>query len=279
MTAKKISRPRVRLTPARVLKHAFLMLMSFISAFPFYWMIVSATNPTAEIIQGKMTPGSYFMQNWDNLIGLGRLPTAFFNSLRNALLITIGGLFISSMAGYGFVIFKDRKKNALLGMLMLSMMVPQAATLIPLFRLFSQLGLVNTLLGVMLPSLATVFLIFMFRQAAQSFPFEIVQAARIDGLGEFRIFLSMFIPIMRPTYAAAATVTFMGAWNAYLWPLVILQSPQQLTMPVYTSAFMDGYVLDYGLIMLSVTIATIPTLVLFFALQRSFVEGILGSVK
>ncbi len=145
--------------------------------------------------------------------------------------------------------------------------------------MFSQLGLINTLAGFMLPSIATVFLIFMFRQATQSFPYEIVQAARIDGLGEFNIFLRMFVPIMRPTYAAAAIVTFMNAWNSYLWPLVILQSPDQLTLPIYAGSFRGGYVLDYGLIMLVVTISTIPMLVIFFTLQRSFVVGILGSVK
>lgn len=277
--SKIMARRRLRFQPVRVLKHAFLALVAFLSAFPFYWMIVSSTNRTEDVVQGKMTPGLHLFTNLSNLMAQGKLPTAFFNSLRNAVLIVFASLFVSSLAGYGFVIFKDKRKNALMSLLLLSMMVPQAATLIPLFRLFSRLGLINSLLGVMLPGIATVFLIFMFRQAAQTFPFEIVQAARIDGLGEFRIFLSMFVPIMRPTYAAAATVTFMGAWNAYLWPLVVLQSPEQLTMPIYTAAFTDGYVLDYGLILLSVTIATIPTLVLFFALQRSFVEGILGSVK
>ena len=278
MSTHSIAR-RLRVRPARVAKHLFLIVVSFLSAFPFYWMVVSATNRTQDIVQGKMTIGSFLVENFNNLTAQGKMHIAFPNSLRNAVLIVFASIFVSSLAGYGFVIFKDKRKNALMSVLMLSMMVPQAATIIPLFRLFSRLGLINTVLGVMLPAVATVFLIFMFRQAAQTFPMEIVQAARIDGLGELRIFLQMFVPVMRPTYAAAATVTFMGAWNAYLWPLVVLQSPEQLTMPIYTSAFMDGYVLDYGLILLSVTIATIPTLVLFFALQRSFVQGILGSVK
>lgn len=273
------SKQRIRFRPARILKHAFLMLVSFLSAFPFYWMLVAATNDTRDIIQGRILPGSYLATNWANLTADNKLYYAFTNSTRNSLAITAASLLVSSLAGYGFVIFKDKKKDFVMGFLLLSMMIPGAATLIPLFRMFSQLGLVNTLAGAMLPSVATVFLIFMFRQATQSFPFEIVQAARIDGLGEFRIFFNMFVPVMWPTYAAAITVTFMGAWNAYLWPLVILQTPEQLTMPLFTSSFMGGYILDYGVILLAVTIATIPTLILFFALQRSFVEGILGSVK
>ncbi|HPY94189.1 MAG TPA: carbohydrate ABC transporter permease [Clostridia bacterium] len=270
---------RLRLKPLRVLKHLFLIAVSFLSAFPFYWMLSSATNDTADIILGRILPGSHLLVNWANLTGAGKIGTAFFNSVRNAVVLTFLSLFISSMAGYGFVIFRDKWKNKVMGVLMLSMMIPPAATLIPMFRMFSQLGLINTLAGFMLPSIATVFLIFMFRQATQSFPYEIVQAARIDGLGEFNIFLRMFVPIMRPTYAAAAIVTFMNAWNSYLWPLVILQSPDQLTLPIYAGSFRGGYVLDYGLIMLVVTISTIPMLVIFFTLQRSFVVGILGSVK
>ena len=270
---------KLRIKPLRILKHLFLILVSFLSAFPFYWMVSSATNDTADIILGRILPGKHLMVNWANLISAGKIGTAFFNSLRNAVVLTFISLFISSLAGYGFVVFRDKWKNKVMGVLMLSMMIPPAATLIPMFRMFSQLGLVNTMAGFMLPSIATVFLIFMFRQAAQTFPFEIVQAARIDGLGEFNIFLRIFVPVMRPSYSAAAIVTFMSAWNSYLWPLVILQNPDQITLPIYAGSFRGGYVLDYGLIMLVVTISTIPMLVLFFALQRSFVAGILGSVK
>lgn len=265
--------------PMRVLKHLFLIVVSFLSAFPFYWMVSAATNNTADIILGQIAPGSYLLQNWQTLTASGRIVPAFYNSVRNAVLLTLSSLFVSSMAGYGFVIFRDKWKNRVMAVLMLSMMVPAAATLIPLFRMFSQLGLMNTVLGFMLPGVSTVFLIFMFRQASQTFPQEIVQAARIDGLGEFRIFLKMFVPVMRPTYAAAAIVTFMNAWNSYLWPLVILQDPAQITLPIYAGSFRGGYVLDYGAIMLVVTISTIPMLVIFFTLQKSFVQGILGSVK
>ena len=194
-------------------------------------------------------------------------------------IITFGALLISSMAGYGFFVYQDRTKKAVLSLLMLSMMVPGAATLIPLFRLFSQLSLINNPLAYMLPSFATAFLIFMFYQSAQSFPLELVSAARIDGLGEFGIFFKIFVPIMKPTYAAAATITFMSTWNSYLWPLVVMQDPKSQTMPIFVANLQTGYVLDYGMIMLGVSIATLPTLIIFFLLQKSFVEGILGSLK
>ena len=270
---------RVKVKPARVFKHLFLIFFSLLSAFPLYWMAISGTNKTQDVISGKMTPGRNLINNFLELTADGRLYKAFFNSVWYTLVITIVSLFICSLAGYGFVTYKDKHKNRALSLLMLSMMVPAAATLIPLFRLFSQLNLVNNPLGYMLPSFGTAFLVFMFKQSSESFPQDLVQAARIDGLGEFSIFLRIFMPVMRPTYAAAATITFMNTWNAYLWPLVILQSPDSITMPLFVSLLQTGYVLDYGKIMLGVTIATLPTVIVFFVLQKSFVEGILGSLK
>lgn len=264
---------------ARFFKYAFLIVVAFISAFPFYWMIVSSTNNTVDVVIGKMTFGDQLLVNWQNLTADGTLVRSFLNSLRNAFAITVCALLVSSMAGYAFVVFRDKAKDFVMKLILLSMMVPMAATLIPLYRLFASMKLVNTLPGVMLPSIATAFLIFMFRQGAQTFPQEIVQAARIDGMGEFGIFFRIFVPVMRPTYAAAATVTFMSAWNAYLWPLVVLNTDTEKTMPLFIEKFQSLYVLDYGVIMLSVTIATIPTLIIFFVLQKSFVEGILGSIK
>lgn len=275
-------RPRMR--APRVFKHLFLIVVSFLCAFPFYWMLVSATNTSYDVVLGRMWPGTHLIENFRSIIGAstppGMLYTAFFNSLWYSLAVTAGALLVSSMAGYGFFVYQDRGKKFVLNLLLLSMMVPTAATLIPLFRLFGQLKLLNTPLGYMLPLLSTAFLIFMFYQSAQTFPLELVSAARIDGLGEFRIFFRMFMPIMKPTYAAAATITFMNTWNSYLWPLVVLQSPESRTMPIFVSNLHTGlYVLDYGMVMLGVSISTIPTLIVFFVLQKSFVEGILGSLK
>lgn len=263
----------------RVLKHAFLIIVSFLSAFPFYWMIVSSTNTTLDVVLGKMTPGGYLLENFQALTANGKLYTAFQNSLSYTLVVMVLALLVSSLAGYGFITFRDKGKSLVLTLVLLSMMVPAAATLIPLFRFFSQMGLVNSPVGYVLPSIATAFLIFMFYQSAMSFPQEMVQAARIDGLGEFGIFFRIFVPIMKPTYAAAATITFMNTWNSYLWPLVVLQNPASITMPIFVANLQTGYVLDYGMIMLGVTVTTFPTLIVFFALQKNFVAGILGSLK
>ncbi|MCL1795834.1 MAG: carbohydrate ABC transporter permease [Clostridia bacterium] len=279
MTATRSAAHRPRISFARICKHGFLLVASLVSVFPFYWMIVSSTNPTTDVILGRLLPGSFLFENFKSLSASGQLYRAFFNSTWYTLVITAVSLLISSLAGYGFITYQDRGKKVVMSLLLLSMMVPAAATLIPLFRFFSQLGLVNSPFGYMLPAFATTFLVFMFRQSSESFPQELVHAARIDGLGEFNIFFRVFVPIMQPTYAAAATITFMNTWNAYLWPLVILQSPKSMTVPIFVALLQTGYVMDYGMIMLGVTLATLPTLIVFFALQKSFVEGILGSLK
>jgi lactose/L-arabinose transport system permease protein len=242
-------------------------------------MISAATNENVEIIKGNILPGTYFFENVKGLVSSRPLGLIIFNSFRNAVAGTLASLFICSMAGYGFQIYRDKAKDRLMAILLLSMMVPFATVMIPLFRIFSQARLLNTTVGVILPSVSTAFLIFFFRQSTQSFPMEIVQAARVDGVGEFGIYLRVYVPIMAPTFAAAAIVTFMSYWNNFLWPLIILQREETKTMPLLLSGLIAGYIIDYGMIMAAVLIFTLPTLIIFITQQRRFVEGVLGSVK
>ena len=264
---------------SKVILYVFIIFICLIFAFPFIWMISAATNPSVEIVKGEILPGTYFLQNLKNLFTSRPTARILFNSLRNALVGTAASLFICSMAGYGFQIYRNKAKDRLMSILLLSMMVPFATVMIPLFRTFSQLRLLNTTLGVILPFVATAFLIFFFRQSTFSFPIEIVQAARVDGMGEFNIYLRVYMPIMAPTFGAAAIVTFMNYWNNFLWPLIILQQEGSRTMPLLLSGLIVGYVLDYGMIMTAVLIFTIPTIIIFISQQNRFVVGILGSVK
>ena len=139
--------------------------------------------------------------------------------------------------------------------------------------------MVNSMAAFMLPTISTPFLIMLFRQSARSFPHDIIEAARLDGLSETGIFFRMFFPTMRSTYAAAMTITFMNAWNNYLWPKVILQTDSSITMPMLVANLLGGYTVDYGMLMLGVLICTLPTAIVFFCLQKSFAEGITGAVK
>ena len=245
MTEKKNkSAIQRRLIPTYI----FLIIVSFISVFPLYWMISAATNTST-------------------------------NSLFYAVLTTVICLLICSIAGYGFEVYHDRWKDRLFSTLLLAMMVPQVATMVPLFKMFSKAGLLNTAVGFILPIISTPFMIMMFRQNARAFPVDIIEAARIDGLSEVRIFFQMFIPTMKSTYAAAAVITFMNAWNSYLWPKVIMTDNKAMTMPMLIANLITGYVTDYGMLMCGVLFCSIPTMIVFFVLQKQFAEGITGAVK
>lgn len=264
---------------ASFFRYAFLTVASLLSVFPLYWMAVAATNKSMDVIRGRLIPGAQLAQNFKALLASQDLSAAMANSFTYAAVLTLLSLLVCSLAGYGFEIYHDRRKDRVMALLLLAMMVPFAATMIPLFRMFSDMKLVSTITAVILPSISTPFLIMLFRQSARSFPHDIIEAARIDGLSEVRIFFNMFIPTMRPTYAAAMTIVFMNAWNSYLWPKVILIDAKGFTMPMLVANLIAGYVTDYGVLMLAVTICSLPTIIVFFFLQKSFAEGIVGAVK
>ena len=161
----------------------------------------------------------------------------------------------------------------------MAMMIPGVATMIPLFTMMSKMKLLSSVWGFILPSIATPFLIMMFRQNSRNFPIALLDAARLDGLSEIGIFFRIYMPVMKSTYAAAAVITFMNAWNAYLWPRVVLKAPESQTMPLYIANLAGGYTIDYGALMMSVLFCSLPTVIIFFILQKQFAEGITGAVK
>lgn len=269
-------------------KYVFLSVVSFISVFPLIWMVIAATNKSVDITKGTMIPGTYFMENLKTLLSSDlQYVNAFKNSLIIAVVTTILAMIVSSAAGYAFVVYKSKNRERVFSLILMSMMVPFAALMVPLFRLFSkfsEMGLLkaialNTPMSVIIIAIATAFLIFFFRQNAQSFPKELIEAARIDGLGEYQIFIKIFMPTMKSCYAAAIVTTFMTSWNNYLWPLIALQSPEKRTLPLILSAMGSSYTPDYGMMMVAVVIATIPTALIFFLMQKQFVAGMTGSVK
>lgn len=263
----------------RFLQYFFLTIVSIVSVFPLVYMLVAATNTSVDVIRGKMIPGTYLLQNLKNLMVAQNVSGAMINSFKYSIILTFISLVVCSLAGYGFEIYHDKAKDAVMSIILLAMMVPFAATMIPLFQMFSKAKLLNTTLGFILPTISTPFLIMMFRQNARSFPHDIIEAARIDGLSEVGIFFRMFIPTMKSTYAAAMTITFMNAWNNYLWPKVIMTDDTSLTMPMLVANLTEGYLTDYGMLMLAVLLCSIPTIVIFFILQKNFAEGITGAVK
>lgn len=262
-----------------IFTYLFLTAVSLISIFPLVWMVIAATNKSVDVIAGRLSPGRSLLVNYANLIEYQNVWRFFFNSARYAILTTVLALLICSLAGYAFEVFHDKWKDIVFFALLLTMMLPFVALMVPLFQMFSGAKLLNTTAGFILPSISTPFLIMMFRQSARSFPKEIIEASRIDGLSELQIFCRMFIPTMKSTYATGATITFMGAWNNYMWPKVIMTENDSQTMPMMISNLTSGYHTDYGMLMLAVLITTLPTALIFFALQKYFADGITGSVK
>lgn len=276
MTKKKNrSMVQRRLIPTYI----FLVIVAFFSVFPFYWMISAATNESIDVARGKLAIGGHFMENFHNLVSGNDLWGAMGNSALYAITQTVLAILICSLAGFGFEIYHDKKKDILFSVLLLAMMIPQVATMIPLFKLLSGAKLLNSVWGFVLPSLSTPFLIMMFRQNSRNFPIDVMEAARIDGLSEIGIFVKMYMPMMKATYAAAAVITFMNAWNSYLWPKVIMTTPDSQTMPMLISNLASGYTTDYGMLMVGVLFCSIPTMIVFFILQKQFAEGITGAVK
>lgn len=265
-----------------ILKYIFLTLISLISIFPFLWMIISMTNKSIDISRGSLIPGTYLFENIKNLFNNNlKFGTSLINSAKISTITTILALIISSIAGYGFEIYRSKLRDKIFGILLLSMMVPFASLMVPLFRMFRSFKVfgLNTTASVIIPSVSTAFLIFFFRQNTKSFPKDILEAGRIDGLNELQIFLKIFVPTMKSTYSAAAIITFMSSWNNYMWPLITLQTPSKRTAPLIISTMSSSYTPDYGMIMAGIVITTLPTALIFFLMQKRFVEGMLGSVK
>jgi lactose/L-arabinose transport system permease protein len=269
----------------RVFGYGFLTMAAIISIFPFLWMIVSSTNKSVDVTKGRLLPGSHFMENLNNLLSTVDLVPALMNSAKISIITTLLGMLIASLAGYGFEIYQSKAKDYLFNFLLVSMMIPFAALMVPLFRMFGTISQtapwigIDTISAVILPTVTTAFLIFFFRQSTKMFPKDILEAGRIDGLTELGVFFRIYIPTMKTTYAAAAIITFMASWNSYLWPLVVLQSPENQTIPLLISNLGSSYSPDFGVIMTAIVIATLPAALIFFIMQKHFVAGMMGSVK
>lgn len=269
----------------RFFSYGVLTVATIISVFPFLWMIVSATNKSVDVTKGRLLPGNHLIDNFTNLVNTVNLVPALLNSAKISITTTVLSLLIASLAGYGFEIFKSKSKDIVFNILLVSMMIPFAALMVPLFRMFGSISQmvpfigIDTLTAAVLPSLTTAFLIFFFRQSTKMFPKEILEAGRIDGLSELGVFFRIYVPTMKTTYAAAAIITFMASWNNYLWPLVVLQSPENQTIPLLISTLGSSYSPDFGVIMTAIVIATLPAALIFFIMQKHFVAGMMGSVK
>ena len=244
-------------------------------------MFVAGTQNNQQIF-GKLPYlwfGSSLLQNYKELMlnsGIN-IYQAILNSLIISLSSTILAVISASMAGYAFAKYHFKLSKTMFQIILGALMIPPQVTLIPLFILVSHLGLVNTYWAIILPATISIFGVYLMRQTFYSFPAELLEAARIDGLKEGGIFWRIVIPLSRPTLSALGIITFLASWTNLLWPLVILNDSSSYTIPVALSTLMGTQTQpNYGMIMLGASIATVPMLILFLALRRNFISGIMS---
>jgi len=256
-----------------------LCIGAFLCIFPFYWMAVGMTLNPNDVVKGTVVPGAEFLKNVAKATANYNLPLFFFNSMVIAVTTVLLGVGVNALAAYGFEKFPSKARDWLFGVLLLTLIIPQIAIVIPLFRLVSFFGLLDSHLAIILPFLMSAFVIFFLRQNFSMFPTEIMEAGRVDGAGEMRIFFQIAFPAMKASFASAGILMFIGQWNSYLWPLMTILSEGNKTLPIALSSMMNAYTIEYGGLMVIVTVSVLPVLAVFLGLQKQFVAGLLGSVK
>jgi multiple sugar transport system permease protein len=244
---------------------------------PFLWMLLGSFRPDREL---KEVPPSWLPQdptldNYRNLFQQLDFTQVFFNSAVVAVTITLGNLVFCSMLGYAFAKLNFPGKRVMFTLVLATLMVPGVVTLVPLFVLVSNLGMTNSFPGLIFPFLAGPFGVFLMRQFMLGLPDELIDAARVDGAGEWRIFARVIIPLCKPALATLGILTFLTSWNNFLWPLVVAQSEDRYTLPVALAIYAIGEnKSNYGLLMAGSVAIIVPVLIVFIALQRHFVRGI-----
>jgi len=243
---------------------------------PFLWMLLGSIKPQADFLRAPtLMPSTPTTDNYQRLFDQLDFPRFFFNSSVVALAVTVGNLVFCPMLGYALAKLRWRGKRLIMGLVLATLMVPAGITLIPNFILMSNLGLVNSYPGLILPFLAGPFGVFLMRQFMFGVPNELLEAARMDGANEFRIFWAVVVPIAAPVLATLGILTFLGNWNSFLYPLVMAQSPQMYTLPVALATFATGqYQADHGMLMAGSVILVVPVLIVFIVFQRWITEGI-----
>ncbi|MFG1943220.1 carbohydrate ABC transporter permease [Nonomuraea sp. NPDC048826] len=243
---------------------------------PFLWAGLSSVKPEHEIRRDPPTfwPETFTLDNYTELIERVHLGQAFVNSVIVAVAIVAGNLVFCSMVGYGFAKLPFRGSRIVFGLVLVQLAVPAIVLMIPQFVLIARLGLVNTFLGIILPGLVTPLGVFLMRQFIAELPDELIHAARVDGAGEFRIFARVVLPLCKPALATLGLITFLAAWNNFLWPAVVAQSEDVYTLPVALNILNGREGAHYNLLVAGAMIVVAPILVLFVFLQRFFVQGI-----
>jgi multiple sugar transport system permease protein len=258
--------------------YLILVLGAGLTVLPFVWVISGALRTSEDIRAnpGAWLPSEVTLDNFARLFAANGFTTYLGNSLIVALMVVVGNVIAASMTGFALAKLDFAGKRIAFGAVMIALMIPFSATFVPQFVVTVNLGLVDTLAGIALPSVVLPISIFIMRQFALGIPDELMEAARLDGASEIRIFFGVFLPLAGPAVATTTIMSFLASWNNFIWPLIVAQRAQTYTLPVglATMSQSASNVTDYGLILAGAVVVMLPVLVLFVLLQRYFVQGI-----
>jgi len=270
---EEISRRRLL---GSALKYIVLAAGACIMVFPFIWMIIASLMTAGEIQLRPPVwlPASPQFSNYSELFQTIAMPRLYFNSLFTAAIIVGGVLLSSSLAGFAFAKYRFPGRELLFYIILATMMIPFFVTLIPVFFIVRQLGWIDSYQGLVVPGLTSAYGIFLMRQFIITLPDELIDAARIDGASELRIYWRIIIPLSKPALATLGTFTFIGAWNNFLWPLLVLNSRELMTLPLGINSMKSLYADNTNLLMAGTAVSVLPMLVVFIFLQRYFIQGI-----
>lgn len=257
---------------------ALLVVGAVLVSVPFLWMISGSVKPESEVLDIPPTlwPRDF---TWDNYVQLFT-QLDFGVYLANSLMVVVlsfVGLLLRAMAGYGFAKFRFPGRGPLYAVVLATMMIPDQVTMIPTYLILNQLGLTNTIPGIVMPGLVSAFNVFLFRQFFTTIPDELLEAARLDGAGEVRIFLRVVLPVSGPILAIQAILTFIASWNSFLWPLIVATDQDRYTLPVGLALLEGQYSSNYGVLMAGAAVMVLPVLVVFVLCQRYVVRGFMMS--
>jgi lactose/L-arabinose transport system permease protein len=263
--------------------YIILTIASIIAVFPFIWTIIASTHSNSQLFNMNDTflfKGN-FLANLENLQTSMPIWHNLFNSVFITVVYTVLVLVVDSMAGYGFTKFKFKGRNLIFFVCLVTMMIPQQVTMVPLFIQMTKFHWVNSPVAIIMPGLAGVFGVFLMRQNFETFPDELIESSRIDGAGELRTFISVVAPAMKPAFASLGILSFVAQWGNYMWPLIVLNSTKSYTLPLTLSMLIaPGNVINYGAIMVGAVLALIPVLAFFLIFQKNFINGMMsGAVK
>ncbi|VBB09858.1 Hypothetical protein LUCI_5156 [Lucifera butyrica] len=261
------------------LTYLLLITSLIISLYPFYWLFIAATLKDSAIFQlpPHLLPSGNFSENLSQLQEKGPVWQTFGNSLFVSGMFTLCTVYLSALTGYTFAKFNFKYKEGLFFLVLVTMMLPQQVIMIPLFKMMTAIGWQNELKAVIIPALANSFGVFFMRQNMMQVPAELLEAARVDGCHELRIFHQIVLPTVYPALAALAILSFMQQWGNFMWPLIILQDQSKMTLPIFLSMLVQpGQVIQYGQIMAGAAVGILPILLIFLFFQKYFVSGIYG---